>query len=244
MVTARAPTIDFADLKCCGLTPAPGRAGSGRGAHEEAPITSGRPSPCGRGRCAACCGWAGRPICGRPDAYTVVRAPRAHPALRNLAVSVAAVRPPGWCASPAVSHHPRKPQRPPAARALDAAVRLAHTPDDDPAHDWAGQAPDAAAAWRTVPPVRVHPRPAGLHVTGRQPPVPIGARPGLRQLQPSPRPRQSRPCRSPSSKPLGGVARRSDTNEKVAADFQRIGTCHRKGESAVGVSTDSATPTI
>ncbi len=31
---------------------------------------------------------------------------------------------------------------------------------------------------------------------------------------------------------------------EVAADFERLGTCHRKGESAVGVSTDSATPAI
>ncbi|MEV6654493.1 hypothetical protein [Streptomyces sp. NPDC051219] len=37
-------------------------------------------------------------------------------------------------------------------------MRLARTPDDGPAQDWAGRAADAAAAEarRTVSPVRVH----------------------------------------------------------------------------------------
>jgi hypothetical protein len=178
-----------------------------------------------------------------------VRALRVHPALRNLAVSVAAVGPPGWCASPAVSHRPRKRQRPPVAgpwmppcgslAPRTTTLRMTRRPSSG-----RGSSRAHGAASTRSSPVRVHPRSTGLHVTGRRPPVPTGAQPGLRQLQPSPRPRQSRPCRLPSSEPLGGVARRSDTNEKVTADFQRLGTCHRKGESAVGVSTDSATPTI
>lgn len=185
MVTARAPAIDCADLKCCGLTPAHGGAGSGRGTHEKAPITSGTALSKPRGQCC------------RSAAAWMVRVARGLAPSQETAASSSGQGP--GCRRATRSYSGRRPS----------------------AHDWAGQAPDAAAARRMVPPVRVHPRSAGLHVTGRQPPVPIGAPPGLRQLQPSPRPRQSHPCRLPSSEPLGGVARRSDTNVKVAADFQR-----------------------
>jgi hypothetical protein len=84
------------------------------------------------------------------------------PALSHLALTLAAGSL-AWmvCIVPGLVRS-REPQRLAVARTLDAAVRLARTPDDDPAHDSdsAGRAADAAAAEasRTVSPVRVHSR--------------------------------------------------------------------------------------
>jgi len=55
------------------------------------------------------------------------------------------------CMAPGLGR-PREPQRLAVARTLDAAVQLARTPDDDPAHASACRTADTAAAeaWRTL----------------------------------------------------------------------------------------------
>lgn len=212
------------------------------------PSHPGRPSPCGRCRYAVCCGWAGQPIRGRPMVYTVGGSTCAlsgrQPALSHRLALTLAAGSLAWMVRIAPGRvRSREPQRMAVTRTLDAAMRLARTADDVPAHDSPSFGHGSSLAHDTArtcsPPGRL-----GLHVTGRRPPVLTGTQPELRQLQPSPRPRRSHPCPLSTGERLGGVARRSDTAEKVAADFERLGTRHRKGESAVGVSTDSATPTI
>ncbi len=178
-----------------------------------------------------------------------VRALRVHPALRNLAVSVAAVGPPGWCTSPAVSHRPRKPQRPPVAGPWmppcgSLAPRTTTLRMDWPAKLRTRQQPSARCRqYAFIPGTRSSPvngppchrasaartdrRSTGSTATATVPSTsPISSMPLAVQLAPW------RSC----------AAFRHE--REGAADFQRLGTCHRKGESAVGVSTDSATPTI
>lgn len=99
-----------------------------------------------------------------------------------------------------------------ASRDLGAAVRLGHAPGCDLAHDSAGR---VCGRGSSRSPAHGAPGRAPAPVWSAEPPchwvsaaVLTGTRPGLQQLQPSRRPRRSRPCPLPTGEHLGGVARR------------------------------------
>lgn len=226
--------------------PVAGRAQAA--AHGEAPITSGKAPSMRPPQMRGVLRLGGRPIRGRPDD---VHRRRIHPhALRATA------RPKATSCSllpliPRLDGVHRPWSRTVAGTAasgggqgLDAAVRLARTPDRDIRMALAGPAGGRGSSRSLAHGVAGTgsvPGRLGFHVTGRRPPVLTRTQPVFRNSPYLADLVHARYRPASALAELRGVLTRPRRSPQTSSG---LGTRHRKGESAVGVSTNSATPTI